>query len=86
MEPIRYKVINNVTINQLENRLNEEGFEGNKVVSVTYNPIEDCYLIVIEVKNTNYNYNYNEEYNNIDNKIYKNIIKENELPVSVKWN
>lgn len=84
MDPIKYKVINNVNITQLENRLNEEGFEGNKVVSVSYNPIEDCYLIVVEIKNYSYNYNYKEEYEN--NKIYKDILKENELPVSVKWN
>lgn len=86
MDPIRYKVINNVTIDQLENRLNEEGFEGNKVVSVTYNPIEDCYLIVVEIKNYSYNYNYKEEYNEIDNMIYTHILQENELTGSVKWN
>lgn len=84
MDPIKYKVINNVKLAQLENRLNEEGFEGNKVVSVTYNPIEDVYLIVIEVKNYNYDYNYKHAYK--DNKIYKYVLKENELPVNTQWN
>lgn len=86
MDPNRYKVISHIKFGHLQETLNEEGFEGNKVISVTYNPNFDWYLIVVEIKNQNYNYNYKEDYENIDNKIYKHILQENELPVTVTWN